>query len=231
MNVFSAEEWQAIALSLKVSFLATLLALPFAVVVALVLARKNFWGKGVLNTLVHLPLVLPPVVTGYALLWLFGRRGPVGRLLDDRLGIVLAFDWTGAALASAIMAFPLIVRPIRLGFEAVDPQLEDAAGTLGAGPLWIFALVTLPLVAPSVVAGAVLGFAKAMGEFGATITFVSSIPGRTQTVPSAIYALLQVPGGEARALRLAGFSVLLAVCALVASEALARRMTRRVRGG
>ena len=231
MNVFSAEEWQAIALSLKVSFLATLLALPFAVVVALVLARKNFWGKGVLNTLVHLPLVLPPVVTGYALLWLFGRRGPVGRLLDDSLGIVLAFDWTGAALASAIMAFPLIVRPIRLGFEAVDPRLEDAAGTLGAGPLWIFALVTLPLVAPSVVAGAVLGFAKAMGEFGATITFVSSIPGRTQTVPSAIYALLQVPGGEARALRLAGFSVLLAVCALVASEALARRMTRRVRGG
>ena len=227
----TAAEWETVALSLRISAVATLASLPFGLAVAYALARGRFWGREALNALVHLPLILPPVVMGYALLVLFGRQGAVGAFLADHLGITLAFRWTGAALAGAVMAFPLMVRAIRLGIEAVDPRLEEAAGTLGANRAWTFALVTLPLVAPSILAGAILAFAKAMGEFGATITFVSSIPGRTQTVPSAIYALLQVPDGEAAALRLVVFSVVLAVGALAASEVLARRMTRRVRGG
>ena len=191
------------------------------------LARGRFPGRGLLNGLVHLPLILPPVVTGYLLLVLFGRRGPVGSALEE-LGIVLAFRWTGAALACAVMAFPLMVRAIRLAVEAVDPRLEEAAATLGAGRVATFALVTLPLIAPGIVAGAILAFAKAMGEFGATITFVSNIPGETQTLPTAIYAFLQVPGGEASALRLVAVSVAIAMGALLLSEILARRVAARI---
>ena len=224
------EEWQAVALSLRVSFWATLLSLPFGVFVAYALARWEFRGKQILNIAVHLPLILPPVVTGYLLLLTFGRRGAIGGWLDETFGLVLAFRWTGAALAAAIMAFPLMVRAIRLAIEAVDPKLEDAAATLGASRVQVFATITLPLIAPGLIAGAVLAFAKAMGEFGATITFVSNIPGQTQTVPSAIYAFLQVPGGEAGALRLVVISVVLAVAALIASEWLARRARARVTG-
>ena len=222
-------EWAAVALSLRVSLVATLASLPFGVLAAYALARWRFPGRAALNLAVHLPLVLPPVVTGYLLLLAFGTRGPVGGALAE-VGIVLAFEWTGAALAAAVMAFPLMVRAIRLSIEAVDPRLEEAAGTLGASPPRVFATVTLPLILPGVLAGAVLAFAKAMGEFGATITFVSNIPGRTQTVPSAIYAFLQVPGGEGAALRLVGLSVLLALGALAASEALAARAARRTLG-
>ena len=222
-------EWAAVALSLRVSAVATLASLPFGILAAYALARWRFPGRGALNLAVHLPLVLPPVVTGYLLLLTFGTRGPVGSVLAD-IGIVLAFEWTGAALAAAIMAFPLMVRAIRLSIEAVDPRLERAAATLGASPPRVFATVTLPLILPGVLAGGILAFAKAMGEFGATITFVSNIPGRTQTVPSAIYALLQVPGGEGAALRLVALSVLLALGALVASEALAARAARRTLG-
>lgn len=224
------EEWQAVALSLRVSFWATLASLPLGIFVAYALARWRFPGHGLLNGLVHLPLILPPVVTGYMLLLAFGRRGPLGGFLEETFGLVLAFRWTGAALAAAVMAFPLMVRAIRLAIEAVDPKLEQAAATLGASRSWVFLTVTLPLILPGVIAGAVLAFAKAMGEFGATITFVSNIPGQTQTVPSAIYAFLQVPGGEASALRLVAVSVAVAMGALVASELLARRAMRRVAG-
>lgn len=224
------EEWQAVALSLRVSFWATLASLPLGIFVAYALARWRFPGHGLLNGLVHLPLILPPVVTGYMLLLAFGRRGPLGGFLEETFGLVLAFRWTGAALAAAVMAFPLMVRAIRLAIEAVDPKLEQAAATLGASRTWVFLTVTLPLILPGVIAGAVLAFAKAMGEFGATITFVSNIPGQTQTVPSAIYAFLQVPGGEASALRLVAVSVAVAMGALVASELLARRAMRRVAG-
>ena len=205
-------------------------ALPFGLGTAYLLARGRFPGRSLLNGLVHLPLILPPVVTGYLLLLTFGRRGPVGQLLEEWFGIVLAFRWTGAALAAAIMAFPLMVRAMRLAIEAVDPKLEAAAATLGASKLRVFATVTLPLIAPGVIAGAVLAFAKAMGEFGATITFVSNIPGETQTVPSAIYAFLQVPGGEDTALRLVLVSVAVAMLALALSEWLARRVARRIAG-
>ena len=215
------------ALSLRVSAWATAASLPLGVLVALALARGRFPGRGLLNGLVHLPLILPPVVTGYLLLVLFGRRGPIGSALEE-VGIVLAFRWTGAALACAVMAFPLMVRAIRLAVEAVDPRLEEAAATLGAGRVATFALVTLPLIAPGIVAGAILAFAKAMGEFGATITFVSNIPGETQTLPTAIYAFLQVPGGEASALRLVAVSVAIAMGALLASEVLARRVAARI---
>lgn len=224
------EEWDALRLSLRVAFWAVAGSLPVAVLVAHALARWRFPGRALLNGLVHLPLVLPPVVTGYLLLLTFGRRGWVGAWLDQSFGIVLAFRWTGAALAAAVMAFPLVVRAVRLSIEAVDPRLEQAAGTLGAPPLWAWLTVTLPLILPGVIAGAVLGFAKAMGEFGATITFVSNIPGQTQTLPSAIYSLLQSPGGEAAAARLAGLSVALAMGALLLSEWLARRMARRMGG-
>ncbi len=224
------EEWQAVALSLKVAFWATLLSLPLALLVSHALARWNFPGKQLLNALVHMPLFLPPVVTGYLLLITFGRRAPVGAWLEQTFGLVLAFRWTGAVLAAAIMGFPLMVRAIRLAIEAVDPKLEQAASTLGASRLWVFATVTLPLVLPGLIAGAVLGFAKAMGEFGATITFVANIPGQTQTLPSAVYSFLQVPGGESAALRLVAVSVAVAMAALIASEVLARRAARRVSG-
>jgi molybdate transport system permease protein len=226
----SPTEWQAVALSLRVAFWATVISLPLGIWVAWLLARRDFPGKQVLNGLVHLPLILPPVVTGYLLLIAFGRRGYVGQYLDQWFGIVLAFRWTGAVLAAAVMAFPLMVRAIRLAFEAVDPKLEQAAGTLGASPAWVFVTVTLPLILPGVLAGSVLAFAKAMGEFGATITFVSNIPGETQTLPSAIYAFLQVPGGDAQAFRLVIVSIIVAMGALIASEWIARRVARRIGG-
>ena len=223
------EEWQTVALSLRVSFWATLVSLPLGILTAYALARWSFPGKQILNGIVHLPLILPPVVTGYLLLVTFGRRGSVGQWLET-VGIIFSFRWTGAALAAAIMAFPLMVRAIRLAIEAVDPRLEAAAGTLGASPSWVFATVTLPLILPGVLAGSILAFAKAIGEFGATITFVSNIPGQTQTVPSAIYALLQAPGGEAAAGRLVLVSITIAMTALLVSEVLARRVARRVAG-
>lgn len=201
-------------------------SVPFGIAIAWVLARREFWGKTLLNGVVHLPLVLPPVVTGYLLLITFGRKGPIGSLLDEYLGIVFSFRWTGAALACAIMGFPLMVRAIRLSIEAVDRKLEAAAGTLGASPIWVFITVTLPLAIPGILAGMILSFARAMGEFGATITFVSNIPGETQTLPSAIYTLTQVPGGDAGALRLTAVSVVISMGALIASEVLARRAER-----
>jgi molybdate transport system permease protein len=224
--VFSAEEWTAIQLSLKVGGIATVVAVPFAVAVAWVLARRDFWGKSLVDGVVHLPLVLPPVVTGYALLLLFGRRGVFGAFLADHLGLVFSFRWTGAALAAGVMGFPLMVRAIRLSIEAIDVRVEQAAATLGAPPLWVFATVTLPLAMRGIVAGAVLAFAKALGEFGATITFVSNIPGQTQTIPSAIYALTQTPGGEAGALKLSLVAAAIALGALVISEVAVRRARR-----
>jgi molybdate transport system permease protein len=229
-DALSPEEWRAVALSLRVSFWATLLSLPLGIFVAYALARWEFWGKQVLNGLVHLPLILPPVVTGYLLLLTFGRKGAVGQFLDEWFGIVLAFRWTGAVLAAAVMAFPLMVRAIRLAIEAVDPKLEEAASTLGAPRLWVFATVTLPLIAPGIVAGAILAFAKAMGEFGATITFVSNIPGQTQTLPSAIYAFLQVPGGDGQAFRLVVVAIVVAMAALLLAEWVSRGIAKRIAG-
>lgn len=226
----SPDEWTALALSLRVSLWATVISLPFGILVAHALARGSFPGKQLLNGLVHLPLILPPVVTGYVLLILFGRRGAIGGALEEWFGIVFAFRWTGAVLAAAVMAFPLMVRAIRLAIEAVDPKLEEAAETLGANRWWTFATVTLPLILPGIVAGSVLAFAKAMGEFGATITFVSSIPGQTQTVPSAIYAFLQVPDGDGPAFRLVTISIVVAIGALLVSEAVATRVARRIAG-
>ncbi len=226
---FSPDEWRAVALSLRVSLWATALSLPFGVLVAHLLARRQFWGKQVLNGLVHLPLILPPVVTGYLLLLTFGRKGFVGHYLD-MVGIVLAFKWTGAVLAAAVMAFPLMVRAIRLSIEAVDPKLEQAAATLGASPLWVFLTVSLPLILPGIIVGAVLAFAKAMGEFGATITFVANIPGQTQTLPSAIYSFLQVPGGDPQAFRLVIVSLFVAMAALIVSEWVSKAVARRISG-
>jgi molybdate transport system permease protein len=220
----------AIRLSLRVATWATVASLPAGLAVAWLLARHRFPGHGLLNALVHLPLVLPPVVTGYLLLLAFGTQGPAGRWLAERLGIVVAFRWTGAALACAVMGFPLMVRAIRLSLEAVDRRLEDAAATLGAPPAWVFLTITLPLAAPGLLAGAILAFAKALGEFGATITFVSNIPGETQTLPLAIYSATQTPGGEPVALRLALVSVTISLGAVLASEWLARGAARRVRG-
>ena len=224
---FSPEELTAIKLSLRVGFWAMLGSLPLGIAVALLLARGRFWGRSLLNVVVHLPLVMPPVVTGYFLLLLFGRRGPLGRLLEQGLGIVLAFRWTGAALACAVMGFPLMVRAIRLSVDTVDRRLEAAAATLGANPVWVFVTVTLPLILPGIVAGMILAFARALGEFGATITFVSNIPGETQTLPTAIYTFLQVPGGDAGALRLTLVSVVISIAALLAAEIMAERATRR----
>lgn len=223
----SAEEWTAVRLSLLVAVTAMAASLPLGVAVAWLLARGRFWGKSLLDVVVHLPLILPPVVTGYLLLILFGKKGPIGSFLDQTFGIVLAFRWTGAALACAVMGFPLMVRAIRLSMEAVDTRLESAAGTLGANPFWVFLTITLPLCLPGVIAGAILAFAKAMGEFGATITFVSNIPGETQTLPSAIYTFTQVPGGDAGAMRLTLISVVISMGALLASELLARRVGAR----
>jgi molybdate transport system permease protein len=221
------DEISAVTLSLKVAAVAMLASLPAAIAIAFVLARTEFWGKSLLNGVVHLPLVLPPVVTGYLLLLTFGTRGVIGSALAD-LGIVFSFRWTGAALACAIMGFPLMVRAIRLSIEAVDQKLEAAASTLGASAGWTFLSITLPLTAPGIVAGMILSFAKAMGEFGATITFVSNIPGETQTLPSAIYTYTQVPGGDAGALRLTAISVAISLLALLASEIMARRIRRRL---
>ncbi|KEP69935.1 molybdate ABC transporter permease [Thioclava dalianensis] len=229
MNWLSPSDWQAVALSLKVAGLATALSLPFGIAIAYVLARAQFPGKQWLNALVHVPLILPPVVTGYLLLMAFAPNGPLGAVLA-RIGIRLAFDWKGAALAAAVMAFPLMVRAIRLAIEAVDPKLEAAASTLGASRPWVFVTVTLPLIVPGILAGTITAFAKAMGEFGATITFVSNIPGQTQTLPLAIYSELQVPGGETAAIRLVVISVTLAIGALLLSEALARRVAARIAG-
>jgi molybdate transport system permease protein len=223
----TANEAGIVLLSLKVALVATIASVPFAVLVALALARGRFWGRGLVNALVHLPLVLPPVVTGYALLRVFGRRGPVGAWLEQTLGIVFAFRWTGAALAAAVMGFPLMVRAIRQAIEAVDQSLEDAAASLGAPPASVIATVTLPLALPGVLAGMILCFAKALGEFGATITFVSNIPGETQTLALAIFGLVQTPGGDAAAMRLVWLSVGLSLVALLASEVLARRVARR----
>lgn len=222
------EEWVAIKLSLRVALVATAASLPAGVLIALLLARGRFWGRGLLNGLVLVPLVLPPVVTGYLLLIAFGRNGPLGRWFEEQLGIVFAFRWTGAALACAIMAFPLMVRAIRLSIEAVDRRLEQAAATLGANRFWVFATVTLPLIVPGLIAGAILAFARSMGEFGATITFVSNIPGETQTLPTLIYTFTQVPGGDAAALRLAAISLAISLIAVLASEAIAERVSRRL---
>ena len=231
MLSLSPEELTAIKLSLRVASLATLASLPFGILIAIALARRRFYGRSLLNALVLLPLVLPPVVTGYVLLLLFGRHGPIGQWLAETFGIVLAFRWTGAALACAIMGFPLMVRAMQLSAGAVDRKLEQAASTLGAHPLFVFATVTLPLMAPGIIAGAILSFARAMGEFGATITFVSNIPGETQTLPTLIYTFTQSPGGEAGALRLTLISLAISLGAILVSEAIAQALGRRARDG
>ena len=228
MLTLTPEEQAAIELSLRVSVWATLTSLPPGLLVAMLLSRGKFWGKSILNGIVLLPLVLPPVVTGYLLLLLFGRRGLLGAFLADKLGIVFAFRWTGAALACAVMGFPLLVRAIKLSIDSIDRGLEDAAGTLGAKPAWVFATVTLPLILPGIIAGAILSFARAMGEFGATITFVSNIPGETQTLPSAIYTFTQVPGGDLAAIRLTVIAVAVSMSALLASEAIGYLVGRRI---
>ncbi|WP_299415136.1 molybdate ABC transporter permease subunit [uncultured Sulfitobacter sp.] len=224
-----AVAWDALRLSLWVAVWATVIAVPLALWVAWILARWEFRGKSVLNALVHLPLVLPPVVTGYVLLVLFSPSAPAGAALAT-IGLTLAFKWTGAVLAAIVMGFPLMVRAMRLAIEAVDPKLEEAAGTLGAARAQVFARVTLPLIAPGILAGAVMGFAKAMGEFGATITFVANIPGQTQTLPIAIWTALQIPGGEGAAAAMALLSCAVAFGAIFASEALARRVATRIGG-
>jgi molybdate transport system permease protein len=225
----SPDEWVAIRLSLRIAFVATMVALPFGLAIAWLLARKNFWGKALLDGIVHLPLVLPPVVTGYLLLITFGRKGAIGGLLAD-LGIVFSFRWTGAALACGVMGFPLLVRAIRLSFEVIDRRLEDAAATLGANRLWAFLTITLPLALPGVIAGMVLCFAKALGEFGATITFVSNIPGETQTISAAIYTYTQIPNADAATMRLVIVAVIISLAALVVSEWFARRAGLRYHG-
>ncbi len=227
---FSPDEWDAIRLSLRVATVGTLVSIPLGVFIAYALARWRFPGKFLVDGLVHLPLVLPPVVTGYILLLLFGRKGPIGAFLDQHFGIVFSFRWTGAALAAGVMGFPLLVRAIRLSFEAADRRLEDAARTLGANSIVTFLTVILPLALPGILAGAVLAFAKALGEFGATITFVSNIPGETRTLPTAIYTYTQVPGGDFEAAQLAAVAVILSLLALLVSEFLSRRMSARIGG-
>lgn len=227
---FSPSELVAIRLSLKVALWAVAISLPPGVLIALVLARGRFWGRQLLDVVVHLPLILPPVVTGYFLLILFGRRGPLGHFFYQYFGLTFAFRWTGAVLASAVVAFPLMVRAIRLSIEAVDRRLEDAAATLGARPALVFLTVTLPLILPGIIAGAILSFARSLGEFGATITFVSNIPGETQTLPTALYTFTQVPGGDEGAMRLTAVSVVISATALLISEFLARRVARKVAG-
>jgi molybdate transport system permease protein len=226
----SAEEWGILSLSLKVALWSVALSLPFALLVAHALARWNFPGKNLFDAVIHLPLVLPPVVIGYFLLLLLGRRGPIGELLEQWFGIVIAFKWTGAAVACAVMGLPLMVRAMRLSIEAIDPRLEAAAQTLGAGRIGVFMTVTLPLALPGILTGALLSFARSLGEFGATITFVSNIPGETQTLPLAIYSLTQVPGGDAAVMRLCVISIVLSLAALLLSEWMVRRATLRVMG-
>jgi molybdate transport system permease protein len=230
LNALSPAEWAAVTLSLQVAATATIASLPVGTVLALLLARGRFPGRSVLDAVVHLPLVMPPVVTGYLLLIAFGRHGPLGIFFESVFGVVFVFRWTGAALAAAIMGLPLMVRAIRLSVEAIDRRLEDAAGTLGAGRLSVFVTVTLPLMLPGLMAGTVLAFARALGEFGATITFVGNIPGVTQTLPSAVYENLQVPGGDGAAIRLTIIAVAIAFAALLLSEMLARRIGNRVAG-
>ena len=224
---FSPQEWTAILLSLKVATVGMFVSLPLGVAIAFVLARRDFAGKAILNGIVHLPLVLPPVVTGWLLLLGFGRQGPFGRAFADCCGLVFSFRWTGAALAAGVMGFPLMVRAIRLSLETVDVRLEQAAETLGATPVLVFATITLPLAAPGILAGMVLAFARAIGEFGATITFVANIPGETQTIATALYSATQTPGGEGIALRLTIIAVIIAFAALLAAEILAARVSRR----
>lgn len=228
MNLLTPDDLQAVLLSLKVAATATIVGLPIALVVAYALARGRFPGRGLLDAVTHLPLVLPPVATGFALLVLFGPRGVIGRLLET-VGCGVAFRWTGAALAAGIMAFPLMVRPIRLAIEAIDREIDEVAQTLGAGLVARFFHITVPLAAPGLVAGGVLGFAKALGEFGATVTFVAAIPGETLTLPTAIYQATQTPGAESRAVALCGVAVAIAVLAVLVSEALSRRVTARRR--
>jgi molybdate transport system permease protein len=228
MLAFSPAEWEAVRLSLKVGLVSVVFSLPVGFALAYVLARFRFPLKALLNAVVHMPLVLPPVVTGFALLLLFGTRGPLGRLLDQVFGVTIAFRWTGAALAAAIMGLPLMVRAMRLSIDAVDRRLETAAASLGAKPWRTFLTVTVPLSLPGVVAGAILSFAKSFGEFGATITFVSNIPGETQTLPIAIYSLLQQPSGESAALRLAALSVVVSIAAVLGAEAVERRVAARL---
>ncbi len=230
MSYFTELEVEAFALSLRVAFWAMLWSLPLGIATAWLLARRNFWGKSLLDALVHVPLVVPPVVVGYVLLVLLGRRGPVGAWLYENFDITIAFTWRGAVIASAVMGFPLMVRAIRLSIEAVDPGLEAAARTLGAGPMAVFFTITLPLAGSGILTGAILAFARSLGEFGATITFVSNIPGETRTLPIALFGLAQVPGGEAAALRIVLISVALAFAALFASEIIARRMRARIQG-
>ncbi len=224
---FSPDEWTAIWLSLRIAVVATLASLPFGILSAYALARWHFPGKMIFNGFVHMPLVLPPVVTGFILLLLFGRRGTFGPFLAD-LGIVLSFRWTGAALACAVMGFPLMVRAMRLSFEAIDRRVEQAAGSLGAGPFATFVMISLPLAFPGIVVGAILAFARALGEFGATITFVSNIPGQTQTISAAIYTFTQVPGGDLGAMRLTAVSIVIALAALILSEVVQQRAEQRV---
>jgi molybdate transport system permease protein len=226
MSLLDAEDLGAVVLSLKVASTATVFGMPVALYVAYVLARKRFPGRALLDALTHLPLVLPPVATGFVLLVLFGRQGIIGHALAA-VGVVFAFRWTGAALAAAVMAFPLMVRPIRLSIEAIDPEVEDAARSLGASTWDRLRRVTLPLATPGLMAGAVLGFARALGEFGATITFVAAIPGETLTLPSAIYLGAQAPGGEARVLTLCAISAVIALGAILVSDQIAGRLARR----
>jgi molybdate transport system permease protein len=223
-------EIEALQLSLLIGVVSIIAALPFALACAWILARRDFWGKSLFDGIVHLPLVLPPVAVGFALLVLFGRNGIIGAFLYNTFGFTFAFNWKGAALAAAVMAFPLMVRAMRLSIEAVDQRLEAAARRLGAGPWRVFVTVTLPLSVPGIIAGAILGFARSVGEFGATITFVSNIPGQTRTLPVALYTLTQVPGSDVPAFRLAGLSVAVALAALILSDMLARRMGKRLRG-
>lgn len=230
MNFLTPQEWDVLGLSLRVAFWSVLISLPPAVAVAMLLARGRFPGKTLFDAFVHLPLVLPPVVVGFLLLLLFGRQGPLGALLDDWFGLVIAFKWTGAALAAAIMGFPLMVRAIRLSLESIDLKLEAAARTLGADAMRVFLTVTLPLALPGILTGMLLSFARSLGEFGATITFVSNIPGETQTLPLAIYGYTQTPGGDVQALRLSLIAVLLSLAALFISELLVRRATKRIMG-
>ncbi len=230
MLELSSQDWVAVQLSLRIAAVATLVSLPFGIAMAYVLARKAFWGKALLDAVVHLPLVLPPVVTGYLLLITFGRKAPIGAFLEDHFGIVFSFRWTGAALACGIMGFPLMVRAIRLSIEVIDMRLEDAASTLGANRVWLFLTVTLPLALPGIIAGMMLAFARALGEFGATITFVSNIPGETQTISAAIYTLTQVPGGDRAAMQLVIVAIIISLVALMASEWFARRVQARLRG-
>lgn len=225
-----AEDWQALWLTLWVAVWAVALGAPLALGVAFALARRRFWGHGLLNLAVHLPLVLPPVVTGYALLVVFGQRGAVGGFLEQNLGLVLSFRWTGAVLAAVVMAFPLMVRPMRQALEAVNPRIEEMATSLGASPWVVWRTVTLPLILPGIVIGAVMGFAKALGEFGATITFVAAIPGQTRTIASAVNAYLAVPGQEAAVLALVALSLALSVFALALAEGLGRWAARRIAG-